>query len=219
MATARNAATAPSNPPPTGRRTITATRHNTDPLPLDRKAPSLRLVPPRPDRAARAPFALLLTALLGGGLTVLLLLNATAAQTSFELRELQKKTADLTLREQELQRDVTTMQAPGELASQAEKLGMVRSNGAGFIVLNSDGSHRVVGDPQPAAAPPPPPAPKPNPTTPAPTSPKPPSSNPAQPTSKPTPAPPAYVHNGPSNVDGPIGQPASNVPTRPGENR
>lgn len=120
---------------------------------------------PRPARgtAPRAPFVLLVLTLLGGGLVLLLLLNAASAADSFRQRTLQDQLSALNLQEQQLQRQVASLQAPQMLAQAARKLGLVPSGDPGFIVLQPDGSYRVLGTPTPAASPAP--APTAGPTT------------------------------------------------------
>jgi len=112
------------------------------------------LLPSAASVAPRAPFVLLVLALLGGGLVLLLLLNAALAADSFRQRELQRQIGALNLQEQELQRTVADLQAPGALAEQARKLGMVPSGEPGFLVLMPDGTFRIVGTPTAATVPP-----------------------------------------------------------------
>jgi len=118
------------------------------------RQPIVRLLPGAVPAAPRAPFVLLVLALLGGGLVLLLLLNAASAADSFRQRELQRQIGALNLREQELQRTVADLQAPGALAERARRLGMVPGGEPGFLVLMPDGTFRVVGTPAPATAPP-----------------------------------------------------------------
>jgi cell division protein FtsB len=113
------------------------------------------LLPGAQPTAPRAPFVLLVLALLGGGLVLLLLLNTASAADSIRQHQLQRQISGLQLREQEMQRRMADLQAPGALAEQARKLGMVPSGEPGFLVLMPDGTFRIVGDPVPATAPPP----------------------------------------------------------------
>ena len=123
--------------------------------------PRLQLVPPPALGPPRAPFVALVVALLGGGLVTLLLLNTAIAANSFRMHELQQRTAALNLQEQQLQREIDDKAAPGALAAQARKLGMIPAGAPAFISL-PDG--RILGSPAPAKAPPPPPAPRPSPS-------------------------------------------------------
>lgn len=134
------------------------------PRPVSRRPPRprLRLVPPRPVRAPRTPFVVLVLALLAGGLVALLLLNAAGVANSDRQRMLRKDMAELQIREQQLTREVSTMEAPGALAAAARRLGMVPGGESAFLVLLPDGSARVVGTPSVATVPPPPPSPPPS---------------------------------------------------------
>lgn len=98
--------------------------------------------------AARAPFVLLVVALLAGGLISLLLLNGAVNQDSFELNRLQKDTTTYTDEEQALQQDVDRYKAPDALDRRARELGMVPGGNPAF--LNPDGTVR--GDPTEAEA-------------------------------------------------------------------
>jgi hypothetical protein len=147
------------------------------PQPLGPRERHLVVVPPRPwttqpvptaptarraPRAPRAPFVLLVLTLLVGGLVTLLLLNTALAQGAFVVHDLESRSAQLADREQALQQEVAVEASPARLAKRAKRLGMVPSENPVFL-RTSDG--RVLGVPQPAAAPPrPAPQPKPSPT-------------------------------------------------------
>lgn len=122
--------------------------------PLPKEAPKrtspLRVVPPRRSSAAKAPFAVMLVVLLGGGLLGLLLLNTLVAQQSFSIHDLSAKDKALQQREQDLSSQVQALEAPASLAARATALHMVPSGPPAFLRL-SDG--KVLGDPQAGAAP------------------------------------------------------------------
>ena len=122
--------------------------------PLPKEAPKrtspLRLVPPRRSSAAKAPFAVVLVVLLGGGLLGLLLLNTLVAQQSFSMHDLGAKDKALQQREQDLSSQVQALEAPASLAARAAALHMVPSGPPAFLRL-SDG--KVLGDPRPGVAP------------------------------------------------------------------
>jgi hypothetical protein len=119
-------------------------------------AGALRLVPPLRTTAPRAPFVVLLAALLSAGLAGLLFLHTALAEDSFRLHDLTTRSTVLADREQALQQEVARAASPRRLAARAEALGMVRSVNPAFIRL-SDG--KVLGKPRPGVAPPPPPSP------------------------------------------------------------
>ena len=120
----------------------------------------LSLVQPARTSAARAPFVVLLGALLTTGLAGLLFLHTSLAEDSFRLSDLKTRSAALTDREQALQQVVARAAAPRRLAARAEALGMVRSVNPAFIRL---ADAKILGRPRPGVAPPPPPAPVPAP--------------------------------------------------------
>jgi cell division protein FtsB len=127
--------------------------------------PVVSLVAGHRARAPRTPFVVLVLSVLGTGLVVLLLLNSVLAADSFRQRKLQRENSDLSLREQELAREIAALEAPGALATAARRLGLVPSGERGFLVIDRDGHARVVGTAVPATAPPPPPSASPTPTT------------------------------------------------------
>jgi cell division protein FtsB len=82
---------------------------------------------------ARAPFALLILALLAGTLVGLLLLNTELAQNAFTLSELQQNNAQLQQREQQLVEGIAEENAPGVVAQKARGLGMVQVSRPAYI--------------------------------------------------------------------------------------
>jgi hypothetical protein len=119
------------------------------PKPATRKATPLRLVPQRRSSAARAPFVVVVVALLASGLLGLLLLNTLVAQGSFALHDLSAQGRALQQQEQELARQVEGLQAPSVLAARATALGMVPGSSPAFLRL-PDGT--VLGIAAPGAA-------------------------------------------------------------------
>lgn len=109
----------------------------------------LGVVPPPALRAPRAPFVIVIVAILAIGLVGLLLLNTALAQGSFQVHDLQRQTAALQDREQQLQIAVDAANNPARLAAAAHHLGLVPAQDPGFIRL-SDG--RVLGAPHAATA-------------------------------------------------------------------
>jgi hypothetical protein len=131
-------------------RTLSLPLRSPIPQAAPKKAGSLRLVPQGRSSAAKAPFVVVLVSLLVGGLLGLLLLNTLVAQGSFRLHDLSTKGKALEQRQQDLQRQVQALQAPGELAHRAAVLGMVPGNAPAFLRL-SDG--KVLGVATAGAAP------------------------------------------------------------------
>jgi cell division protein FtsB len=148
------------------------------------------------------PFVLLMLGVLGGGLVGLLLLNSVAAADSFAQERLRQENAALSVREQELGREVAAMEAPAALAVQARKRGLVPSGEPGFLIVGPGGSSRAVGTPTPATVPPPP---SPNSTRPAPTAGAARAGTPAQPTAA----------GGPGSAPRPTARPAPTTTPSP----
>jgi uncharacterized protein HemX len=72
----------------------------------------------------RIRFAVLVLALLGGGLICLLVINTTLGATSFRISQLQSKNASLTSQEQALQQQLAAERSPAQIARRAYQLGM-----------------------------------------------------------------------------------------------
>ncbi|MGW0229088.1 hypothetical protein ACWDWO_12300 [Actinopolymorpha singaporensis] len=111
--------------------------------------PRLRVVPKPEPQQSRAPFVILVVAILSAGLLGLLLLNTTVQQGSFTIHDLSRRTTLLEDRQAALEQQVAAMRAPEHLAGQAERLGMVPNTNPVFLRL-SDGA--VLGDAVPAKA-------------------------------------------------------------------
>ncbi|MDH6579974.1 cell division protein FtsL [Kitasatospora sp. MAP5-34] len=94
-------------------------------------------------RRGRAPFVVLVVALLSGGLLGLLMLNTALNEGTFELSRLQKQTTELTDQQQTLQQQISQGSAPDALERRARDLGMVPGGDPAF--LQDDG--KVLGKP------------------------------------------------------------------------
>jgi hypothetical protein len=123
--------------------------------------PELRLVQgvsvTRPRRASllrhrRAPFVLLVVALLVGTTLGLLVLNTAIAVDS--LKATQLRTANTQRQEnlQRLEQQVVSGSTPAEVARAAVAAGMVPAGVAAHLVIGPDGSTVLRGTPQPASA-------------------------------------------------------------------
>ncbi|MBX6371560.1 MAG: septum formation initiator family protein [Acidothermus sp.] len=139
--------------------------------------PRLRVVS-QPRRAPRAPFVLLVCALLVGGLVAVLVLNTWLAQGSFTLRHLQREQQQLADQAQALNRELQALEAPEALAARASALGLVPAPNP---VFRNAATGAVLGVPNPASPPPSPAASPAASTTPTPT--------PATPARSPSPSP------------------------------
>jgi len=113
-----------------------------------RQAPTLRLAPPMPVAGPRVPFVVMIVVLVMAGVVGILALNQKINENAFRLDKLRAEQAQLDRQEQDLNQQIAEKEAPGNLASQARKLGLVPAGAPAFIRL-PDG--RVVGVPQPAS--------------------------------------------------------------------
>ena len=180
----------------------------------------LKMVPQRRPSTPRAPFVVVVVALLAAGLLGLLVLNTVLAQDAFRLHVLQKQGAALAGQELTLQRQVEARRAPADLAARAAALGLVPGGPPAFLRL-SDGV--VLGQPSPAS-PAPTPAPAPAGTNPTSVGPLNPdagavpltASTGTAPQAVPQPAPgvPAVIHRAPSRQAPAKQAPARQAPAR-----
>ncbi|MFC4561449.1 hypothetical protein ACFO4E_06245 [Nocardiopsis mangrovi] len=108
-----------------------------------RPAPATRDAAPPP----RMPFVLLVLGLLGGALISLLALRTVLIEDAFAISTLQEQNADLSIQEEGLREDVLSLEAPSNIASEAEDLGM-EPGGAPVVLDLREGEIR--GDDTPA---------------------------------------------------------------------
>lgn len=101
--------------------------------------PALALVPPPRPGPRRAPFVLLVLAILSAGLMALLALNTALAQGSFTVGELTREKAELAEAGSSLEEALARAQSPDRLAAAARNLGMVPERDPAYIRL-ADGS-------------------------------------------------------------------------------
>ncbi len=121
--------------------------------------PELRLVPGVPPRArrrtlaaagSRAPFVLLVVALLVGTTLGLLILNTVIAVDSLKATSLRAENAERAQEVQRLEQQVVTAGTPAEIARAADAAGLVPAGPAGYLVLDPDGGAVLRGTPEPA---------------------------------------------------------------------
>jgi hypothetical protein len=120
-------------------------------------------------RSRRAPFVLLVVALLAGTTLGLLVLNTAIAVDSLEASRLRADNAQRAEDVQRLEQRVIDGNTPAAIARAAEATGLVPAGAAAYLVLDPEGTPVLRGEPSPAEAPPapePPPAPG-SPTAPA----------------------------------------------------
>nr|BFE66101.1 hypothetical protein GCM10020063_106270 [Dactylosporangium thailandense] len=95
----------------------------------------LRVAPPAPVSAPRAPFVVLVLVLVLSGVVGILVLNTRIAENAFKLDALKTKQAGLDRDEERLRSDLANKESPVTLASRAKQLGLVPSRTPAFLVL------------------------------------------------------------------------------------
>jgi hypothetical protein len=98
-------------------------------------SPRLRVAPPAPVSAPRAPFVALVLVLVLLGVIGILVLNTRIAENAFKLDALKTKQAGLDRDEERLRSDLANKESPVTLASRAKQLGLVPSRTPAFLVL------------------------------------------------------------------------------------
>lgn len=111
--------------------------------------------------SSRAPQVVGVMALLGTGLVTTLWLSIAAVSGSYELQQAEAETSALNEQRELLLREVSNMDSTPALQRRAEELGLVPGPEPARLVLNPDGTTRLVGEPEEAKAPAPPPLPAP----------------------------------------------------------
>jgi hypothetical protein len=141
-----------------------ATRPGTRSTPRPTPRPELRLVPgvtaARPRRRPasvlrhkRAPFVLLVVALLVGTTLGLLVLNTAIAVDSLKATQLRAENAERAQEVQRLEQQVVSGGTPAEVARAAVDAGLVPAGAAGYLAMDPDGGSVLRGAPEPAGAP------------------------------------------------------------------
>ncbi|MGY1719796.1 hypothetical protein ACI8AG_12215 [Blastococcus sp. SYSU DS0552] len=134
--------------------------------------PELRLVPTgaaaRPRRSVRsaarsrkAPFVLLVVALLALTTLGLLVLNTAIAVDSLKATQMRGENAARAQEVQRLEQLVVAGNTPADVARAAVEAGLVPAGVAGYLVLGPDGTTTLRGAPEPAPEPEPAPQPEP----------------------------------------------------------
>jgi hypothetical protein len=108
---------------------------------------------PRSQARRRAPFVLLVVALLLGTTLGLLFLNTAIAVDSLKATQLRTENAQREQDVQRLQQQVVDGSTPEQLAGDAAKAGMVPAGPPAYLVIQPDGSSTVRGTAEPAPDP------------------------------------------------------------------
>lgn len=126
-------------------RTLTAAPRRLE----EARAVGLRLVRPVRSRARKAPFVVVVMAVLAVGLVGLILMSTVLQAQSFEAAKLDRTAASLEARQQLIGREVDQLQSPANVARRALEQGMVQPQNPTFLRI-TDG--KVFGKPQVAEA-------------------------------------------------------------------
>jgi hypothetical protein len=111
-----------------------------------------RTAPAAGTRSRRAPFVLLVVALLVGTTLGLLVLNTAIAVDSLKATQLKAQNTERAQEVQRLEQQVVSADAPARLAAAAVAAGLVPAGPAAYLVLGPDGRASMRGTPQPAPA-------------------------------------------------------------------
>ncbi|MCA1822037.1 MAG: septum formation initiator, partial [Pseudonocardia sp.] len=165
---ARGRTTAPArrrDPVPSGGRDPASQRGRSPAVAraYDRRAQRTGVRPAGPGNVdtGRAPFVMLVMALLAVTLVATLWLSTAATADSYHLQNARKVARQLTERSESLSRQVATLETAPELARRARELGMVPAGDAARLVVRPDGGVVLIGQPRRATAPAPQVAPTP----------------------------------------------------------
>jgi hypothetical protein len=115
------------------------------PAPAKRTEPKLRVVYGAPFRPPRMPFVIFVVSLLAAGLVGLLLLNTELQSGTFQVTKLNNQAGQLRDQQEQLEKQVRTLESPQNLADRALGMGMVPNPNPVFLRL-SDG--QVLGVPE-----------------------------------------------------------------------
>jgi hypothetical protein len=113
--------------------------------------PPLRVAPPAPISAPRAPFIAVVIALVVAGVFGILLINTRTNENAFEISKLQDQQTNLNNQQQDLENQIAAYESTGNLDAAARRLGLVKAGTPAYIRL-PDG--KIIGVPKPGQGPP-----------------------------------------------------------------
>ena len=113
---------------------------------IDAAAPRLRVAPPVPISAPRAPFIAVVIGLVVAGVFGILVINTKTNENAFEISKLQDQQAGLNNQQQDLQNQIAGYESTGNLDAAARRLGLVKAGTPAYIRL-PDG--KIIGVPRP----------------------------------------------------------------------
>jgi hypothetical protein len=112
--------------------------------------PRLRVAPPAPISAPRAPFIAVVIVLVVAGVFGILLINTRTNENTFKISKLQDQQAALDNQQQQLENQIAGYESTGNLDAAARRLGLVKADTPAYIRL-PDG--KVIGVPKPGTGP------------------------------------------------------------------
>jgi hypothetical protein len=112
----------------------------------DAAGPRLRVAPPAPISAPRAPFIAAVIALVVAGVFGILLINTRTNENTFKISKLQDQQTALDNQQQRLENQIAGYESTGNLDAAARRLGLVKADTPAYIRL-PDG--KIIGVPKP----------------------------------------------------------------------
>jgi len=109
--------------------------------------PRLRVAPPAPISAPRAPFVASVIGVVVVGVLGILLINTKTNENSFRIADLQKQGSALDNQQQDLENQLVAASSIGNLDAAARRLGLVKADNPALLRL-PDG--KIIGVPKPA---------------------------------------------------------------------
>jgi hypothetical protein len=122
----------------------------TEPLRGTGVTPRLRVAPPAPISAPRAPFIAVVLTIAAVGVIGILLINTRTNENAFRISKLQDQQTALNNQQQKLENQIAGYESTGNLDVAARRLGLVKAASPAYIRL-PDG--RIIGVPKPGDGP------------------------------------------------------------------
>lgn len=118
--------------------------------------------PQQQREAPKAPFVVMVMLVLGAGVAGIMYFSTQAAADSYRLQEARAEQEKLTLRVEQLRREVALLESPTDLARRASEMGLVEPSNPARLRVRPDGTIEEFGKPSAPtkSAPPAPPSPE-----------------------------------------------------------
>jgi hypothetical protein len=102
---------------------------------------------PQQKAVSKAPFVVLVMLVLGAGVAGIMYFSTQAAADTYRLQEARSEAEKLTLRVEQLRREVALLESPTDLARRAGEMGLVEPSNPARLRQNPDGSIEEFGKP------------------------------------------------------------------------